>query len=231
MNIHTNKEHFMVENQEVLKRLNEQQSLLNNLQEQVGQSDHYMTSLLEQLSQSVPSKDIELIAQGSILIGISLLILLTIISLFKDVPKWKKLKMKKPFVMALTHNFNVSLLFTGAVMLGSAFIKLSFTKDPLFFSIFTVMGTTLISVGLSLGLSTQQKIEKLEDDAKLIVEIKELIRGKKIKNSSDIQSLRDMEMQLKSLLKNIKKNKSTDPSQILQQEINRIDNILKNYEE
>lgn len=222
---------ILIVDSEVLKRLNEQQTLLNNLQKQVGESNQHMTSLLEQISQTVPTKDITLVSYGSILVCFFSFILLFLLTAFRDVPRWKKLGMKKPYIVALTHCFNASLLITGIVMIASAFWKLSLNKDPLFFSIFTVMGSILLSVGLALGLSNQQKIEKAEDDANLVTEIRNLIKGRKIKNSSDIQSLRDMEAQLKSLLKDLKNNKATDTNKILQQEINRISNILKEYKE
>jgi hypothetical protein len=234
-------------NEELLKKLEEQRLLIeqvhteNRLQninqdknidqilKRLGEnsdtnSASTLTGMLENLTQSIDQSLYAFITWGTIGLLFAAWIILFIVQ-FKELSMWKKVNMKKRkrtlFFLTMSH----SLLITGVLLLITT-IGVFFTiKDTTFLTVFTVIAGTLISLGVSLGLSNEQKIDKAKEDSEFLRLFENIIRGKKLTKRPDIVTLSEIHKELIDINKLIPQ----DISPKIEREIKRLDKILESY--
>ena len=234
----------------LLKKLEDQQKGIKDLKDKLDNLDTDYNNLINQIetqNSNVESIKITLQEQfysydgififGVIFLCLYLLLILVFFPLIKfiygKIPKNKKEKLLKNNIINTATRFNnYALLITGVVMVVSTFIVFGEHKDTTFFTVYTVVASVLISVGLTMSVYSEQLIEDPRKNKELLKEIHRIVRGKKIREN-DLVPLRGIQNQMDSIIKDLNKKKISEHEALerYKQQKTALNNILKNYED
>jgi magnesium-transporting ATPase (P-type) len=171
--------------------------MLNSLK-QLQEDPELLAKLLNQITKNqnniVPNEVIERMFFTCFCFMLFLLVILFIINVLIYNKRFKSVQSKLPIVKIFTYSLNLALFFSGIIMLIYTFLVYDKYEDINFFSISSVISTTLITIGLSMSVYIEQTIEnKLENEKNKVLLIEEIAKRivEKLINNSDLSTIPD----------------------------------------